>query len=424
MAFAQQGPGSGPLQAGGVDKEGSWYVGEGLEQGDFFSYELCHFSFNECQDFEMDFWIKGKGKKGTEDVWLVEAVVYDGNKILKGDMELGTVAPEPVGGSKNLVPYRTAFKSSIAWLTAFASSESTGIGSGPKEFTAKSWGKIGNIGGQQIVPFKIEDVSTPAKTFEDAVIIAWTTGGYSSNVWVVDEFPFPVKAKTFVHVSEGIPPTEYEFELLTYKQNVQENPFKDVVSTAEKKQQLGCPDLSEPNLTDIDEQTKKFKYLMDVKYGPPEPMVGCDMKWLISFKSKFDQTTFLNEVHWDLRVLNDNQEWIRSIANEQGRDFLFSPSGQLTMKTEVKEDPGTAHYVIWIYGTNPKNIPPPSEEVDFLEIDVPIIASGATQDKELNIPSWIKQNAGWWAEGQIGDSDFVQGIQFLIKKGIMKIQTS
>ena len=37
------------------------------------------------------------------------------------------------------------------------------------------------------------------------------------------------------------------------------------------------------------------------------------------------------------------------------------------------------------------------------------------------IPSWIKNNAGWWAEGSIDDNSFVQGIQYLIKEGIMKI---
>ena len=40
---------------------------------------------------------------------------------------------------------------------------------------------------------------------------------------------------------------------------------------------------------------------------------------------------------------------------------------------------------------------------------------------ESKIPEYIKSNAGWWAEGAIGDSDFVQGIQYLIKEGIMKI---
>jgi len=37
------------------------------------------------------------------------------------------------------------------------------------------------------------------------------------------------------------------------------------------------------------------------------------------------------------------------------------------------------------------------------------------------IPDWIKNNAGWWADGQIDDSSFVSGLQWLISNGIMKI---
>ena len=37
------------------------------------------------------------------------------------------------------------------------------------------------------------------------------------------------------------------------------------------------------------------------------------------------------------------------------------------------------------------------------------------------IPSWIKNNAGWWADGQIDDGSFVTGLQWLISNGIMKI---
>jgi len=37
------------------------------------------------------------------------------------------------------------------------------------------------------------------------------------------------------------------------------------------------------------------------------------------------------------------------------------------------------------------------------------------------IPSWIKNNAGWWADGQIDDGSFVSGLQWLISNGIMKI---
>ena len=37
------------------------------------------------------------------------------------------------------------------------------------------------------------------------------------------------------------------------------------------------------------------------------------------------------------------------------------------------------------------------------------------------IPEWIKNNAGWWATGQIPDSAFVSGLQWLITNGIMTI---
>ena len=38
-----------------------------------------------------------------------------------------------------------------------------------------------------------------------------------------------------------------------------------------------------------------------------------------------------------------------------------------------------------------------------------------------NVPDWVKNTAGWWASDQITDSAFLQGIQYLIKEGIMVI---
>ena len=52
-----------------------------------------------------------------------------------------------------------------------------------------------------------------------------------------------------------------------------------------------------------------------------------------------------------------------------------------------------------------------------------LIVSGITSAMESSneIPVWIKNNAGWWADGSIDDSSFVQGIQFLVQEGFMKI---
>ena len=38
-----------------MDVEGTWYSGEGLKQGDFFSYSMCHVDYKECSNFELKF---------------------------------------------------------------------------------------------------------------------------------------------------------------------------------------------------------------------------------------------------------------------------------------------------------------------------------------------------------------------------------
>ena len=37
------------------------------------------------------------------------------------------------------------------------------------------------------------------------------------------------------------------------------------------------------------------------------------------------------------------------------------------------------------------------------------------------IPVWVKNNAGWWADGKIADSEFLAGIYFLIENGLLVI---
>jgi len=51
-------------------------------------------------------------------------------------------------------------------------------------------------------------------------------------------------------------------------------------------------------------------------------------------------------------------------------------------------------------------------------------AAAATFDTTLQaklIPDWVKNIAGWWATGQIEDADFINGIEYLIKKDILGI---
>jgi hypothetical protein len=50
-----------------------------------------------------------------------------------------------------------------------------------------------------------------------------------------------------------------------------------------------------------------------------------------------------------------------------------------------------------------------------------VLEQSPTPTAETSIPGWIKNNAGWWADGQIDDGSFVSGIQWLITNGVMTI---
>ncbi len=60
----------------------------------------------------------------------------------------------------------------------------------------------------------------------------------------------------------------------------------------------------------------------------------------------------------------------------------------------------------------------------LIQQDIIIVPSTqATTNPSQTIPSWIKNNAQWWAGGQIADSDFVKGLQYLVQNGIVTVHT-
>ena len=126
----------------------------------------------------------------------------------------------------------------------------------------------------------------------------WKTGGILSKAWIVDEFPFPIKAKTFMHVSQGVPPTEYEFELLDYKENVSSNPFANVETTESKQAAAGCP--VEYEKTRFNESTNTYSMIVKGAYGPKIVKQGCEVEWFIDFKRMVNPTEFVDQVHYDI----------------------------------------------------------------------------------------------------------------------------
>ena len=66
-------------------------------------------------------------------------------------------------------------------------------------------------------------------------------------------------------------------------------------------------------------------------------------------------------------------------------------------------------------------IPPTETSESSVDPDAIPDAGQRAKAFDQQIPSWIKNNAGWWADGQIDDNAFVSGIQYLVKVGIIKV---
>ena len=59
----------------------------------------------------------------------------------------------------------------------------------------------------------------------------------------------------------------------------------------------------------------------------------------------------------------------------------------------------------------------------FLQLVFRIVVppTQVSEQKSQGVPEWVKNNAAWWANGDIDDDSFVQGIQFMIKSGLISI---
>jgi len=61
----------------------------------------------------------------------------------------------------------------------------------------------------------------------------------------------------------------------------------------------------------------------------------------------------------------------------------------------------------------------------MIEEDIVKISDTSPKSKSFasvdEIPYWVKKNAGWWADGLIGEDEFVINIQYLISNGIIEV---
>jgi len=168
--------------------------------------------------------------------------------------------------------------------------------------------------------------------------------------------------------------------------------IKEKIMTLEGLQVSSQPQTSEPTI-----QTKTLS-LNKKEFTLPRSSYETEMVTLQGFIDDYQRGASIYLQIED--PLGDVEEHnIRVGDDKYTLSFMLqkdSPEGTYNIKTIYKEE---------IY--------------DFISFTVGAPSSPGAD--EINIPKWIKTTAGWWADGQISEKEFVEAIKHLIKEGIIRI---
>lgn len=151
------------------------------------------------------------------------------------------------------------------------------------------------------------------------------------------------------------------------------------------------------------EQSSSGNYSVEIVFDKEMYVVGDAIK-ISGNVSKYDEDRKLRIVVFD----QDS----KMVVNEKisvNPDTSFSYD--LTSDAKLSEGEHTMRVQ---YGSSKVTV----QQTSFM------ISSGdsiSLEKADTVIPEWVRNNAGWWAEGSIDDGSFVQGIQFLIKEGLMRV---
>ena len=164
-------------------------------------------------------------------------------------------------------------------------------------------------------------------------------------------------------------------------------------------------------LVDTETFTKEIPTTVNIawdgRYG-----AGDDIPFEITFFDK--NRSLLKDVRYSYFLIKDGELIEKNSGDDPNNPGIFALEGIDIPKILIESD-GIYQLDIQVLGIGLDYDP------TYAGVGSAIIEIGPSVTQPTAIPDWIKNNAGWWAEGAIGDSDFVQGIQFLIKEGIMKI---
>jgi len=139
---------------------------------------------------------------------------------------------------------------------------------------------------------------------------------------------------------------------------------------------------------------------------------------VISFEFTFfdENRDLLKDIRFGYSLFDESgMELILNMGTDPNNPGIMAMEGISTQQITIpSQDIYRIQVAIFGQGINDQTYAGFAEGI--LELGPGVVT---TPKQEISIPDWVRNNAGWWAEGQIGDSDFASGIEYMIKEKII-----
>lgn len=294
---------SGSVYAQGDDL---WYPGEGVKQDMFVKYRIQEELTNDRQPFELTLYFQEQ----VDGDWIVPAFVVDEGKVIEGTWRLTDSMGYLAGGSQvpaEMNDFIGGYSGSLHWL------DSVTPKGAPLSLKQISWGKTGSIGGPEIKPAGQESVSVPAGTY-DTTVILWHKS-VDSKVWILNGFPFPIKAEAYADVTTGSPPIQFSFELLETGTGKPEAPISE--------EKIPTPPLSK--------KTGRGNYEIGIDWEPATIGPGTNVRFTVALKD--DDGLPLERVNYDFTVKSSDGTIIQEFKNQNADAEIGTGTHEVKLDT-------------------------------------------------------------------------------------------
>ncbi len=158
-------------------------------------------------------------------------------------------------------------------------------------------------------------------------------------------------------------------------------------------------------------------------------IVSWDSKYGVNDEIPFEITFFdekknlLKDVHYAYYLIDSKNKVIQSGGTDPKTPGILATEGIDVQKIKIPTK-DTYRLDVWVMGQG-MNYNPKYAGIGSGIIEVgPSTAKQTPTQPLVSIPTWVKNNAGWWSGGEISDNDFAKGIEFMIKEGIIKVPTT